>query len=1155
MLDGENPSIQPASSENPPKRGSFSLFFPPSFEFDSGNVENEASKVGLLWKLFNWAGKQCEGFEHLPQSYEIMAMLLTRVALLGEAESLLRIMEDRGILLGGHDIFGKIVEGYARARELEKSISMYTWLRSRRFVPSELCFEVLLNLLIEKNKTLLAFRVYIDMIENGFGLGIENMPTVESIVKLLCKKRKVKEARNVVRKLVASGIEPSRAILNLVANGYSEKKDFDDLLNFLKERKFAPDVPVCHKILFSQCKYFGSEQAYVFMLELESLGFTPDEMTFGIFISSSSKEGKLKDAFIYLSELLSRCLKPDIHCYNALLSGVFVKGMWKHASEIFHEMLENGPAPDLSTFRVLLAGYCKFRRFNEAKAIVLEMVNHGVVQLSPVEDPLSKAFGILGFKPSMVKVKRDNDAGLSKAEFFDTLGNGFYLDTDIKEYEKTVMGVLEDAMFSDCNSLVSKECNQGNIKAALMVKDKMICRGQNLSLPAYSALIKGLCLSRSYARKAIFLFEEFPELAYQLDQETLNSVVRVISKREVAFKGMRVLAGMLHRSFSIDNETFTVLLLGLCKKGCQKEIRKCWELALTHKWLPCLKDCKALWDCLCQQGMLQEALQLFENMLVASLHSFSDISNIFSEVLSGSGHAHFAVVFLDEVVRQRELLSDSAYSHIVSGLCKEKGFQEAFDVLDAMLEKNIAPCVDVCCQLIPQLCRLHRWEKAVVLKEIVSKKDPASCLSVYYALICGLYRGGMVRQATLQFHQMIASEVSPDSNTLNVMIQVYRADNNSRRVGELLAFMVRNNLSLSISSYRDLLKLMFIQDRVPDALSLKEIVSRETNSMFIVMYNILIFQNFQTGDSSLVTVLLEEMTGKGLVLDEVSYNFLICGYYKCKDASRSVEVLKTMIDKDLRPSNRSLRMVIKHLCIHKNINEALELSRVMESRGWIHGSVVQHAIVVGLLSCGRVQEAESFLRRMEERCLLPFSISYDSLIKKFCQYGRINMAIYLLDIMLKKGNLPSPTCFDYVIQGLGICKALDDALNLHAEMLARGFKPSIKSWDMIIQGLCAEGQTVESERFLDCMVQLGQTPTPKLYQVVIDKYSSENRLDKASALLHKMQKHGYVPDFKTHWSLISNLSKSNKENTENGGFLSKLLSLSGFTRTKNSKVG
>ncbi|KAF6148207.1 hypothetical protein GIB67_011982 [Kingdonia uniflora] len=1125
------------------------------FEFDSGNPAVELRKVGLLWKLFKWDFEGGSDFDHVPESYEIMGLLLTQVRLLRDAEKLLQLVESRGVILGCGEIFCRMIEGYVSVGELENAIITYNLMRSRGLVPSQFCYQVLLNLLTEMNQTKLAFQVHIDMVEMGFILSNENETKTifEEVTSLLCKEMKIQEARTLVKKVTTSRFEPSGLVINMIADGYCEKKDFDDLMSFLSEMKCAPDTCICNKIISFVCKNYGTGKAHLFAHELECTGFKPNESTFGILISYSCREGKVKDAFIYLSEILSRCLKPDLHSYNALMSALFKEGMWKHVKNIYDEMVERGTRPDLSTFKVLLAGYCKFRKFDKVKEIIGGMVKQKLVQLSPLEDPLSMAFTVLGFDPSSVKVKRDNNADLWKAEFFDTLGNGLYLDTDTNEYENRVMAVLDDSILPNFNLLIVEKCDEGDLKAALMLKNNIIHRGEKLSLAAYSALMKTLCLSHSHAMTAIHIFDEMPEQARHLDQDTYNLFIRVICKRGTLQRGRLILENMLLRDLSVENETYSTLISGLCMKGNPKELLEFWNLARKYKWLPTLNDCKGLMRCLCQKGMLKETIEILESILETCPQLISDVKNIFVKELCDTGYTSIAHIFVEEILRYGWVSEEMVYSNLLQGFCKEQQFQEAFGILERLLEKKMTLCLDVYRMLTPLLCKSFRLENAMDLKEIMLKKEPAASLSVYYTLIKSLWLVQQVAQATLQFREMLMKGFLPEIELCNVMLEGNCQDKNIKKVRELLSIMVRKKFSLTISSYRHIVRLMCTQGMVIQALSLKELMSMETEFPPLILHNVMIFHLLQSGYSSLVSLLLDKMQRKGLVLDVFTYNFLVYGYSKCKDVSRSVEALESMIDKNLRPSNRSLRIVIGFLCSENGLDKAVSLSRVMEGRGWMHGSIVQNAIVEGFLFCGKFWDAEYYLRRLEEKGLIPNNINYDILIKSFCSYGRVSKAIDVLNIMLKKGNLPSPTSYDSIIQGFCTGKSLDEALNFHSEMLIRKFMPSIRSWNALVIGLCKTGRSSESEMLLDSMFELGQIPTWDMYQSVIDRYCLENNLNKASQLLNKMQQSGHVPDFKSHWSVISNLSNSNdKDSSESEGFLSNLLSRSGFTRKNNS---
>ncbi|KAL6136496.1 hypothetical protein ACLB2K_061791 [Fragaria x ananassa] len=420
------------------------------FELQCGKVgfEFDARKVESLWGVFKWVTEKVEGFKHKPQSCEVMASMLVRVGLLREVEVLLPTMESQGVLLGSGEIYSDLIEGYVGDGELDRAIAVYDRIRGR-VVPSLQCCGVLLDQLVGMRKTQLAFRVCSDMVEMGFDLRDVKKATFEGVIRLLCRDGKIQEARDFVKGAVTFKIKPSNLVLNEVAYGYCEKKDFDDLMSFYAEIKCAPEVVAGNRVMHSLCSHFGTRRAEPYLQELELLGFNPDEVTFGIMIGWNCRERKLKCAFLYLSEMLRRHLNPHVCTYNALISGVFMEGMWKHAGEVFAEMVDRGTTPDFSTFRFLLAGYCKARQFDEAKRIVFVMASHGLIQLSSDEDPLTKAFMVLGFKPLAVTLKRDNDVGFAKTEFYDNLGNGLYLDTDLDEYEKRMTGILEDCMVPD----------------------------------------------------------------------------------------------------------------------------------------------------------------------------------------------------------------------------------------------------------------------------------------------------------------------------------------------------------------------------------------------------------------------------------------------------------------------------------------------------------------------------------------------------------------------------------------------------------------------------------------------------------------------------------------------------------------------------------
>lgn len=1126
------------------------------FEAESRKLGVEAEKVESLFKLFNWAANQSRDFVHDPQSYKIMVTLFIQAGRFREADSLLKIMEMNWPSLGSHEFYCEIIERYIDACELESSIVVYHRAKDVGLVLSKSCYRALLDLLIQREKTQLAWRLYMDMLEAGYVSSEEN-PSLEYIIGNLCRDGKIQDARNLIKKVMDFGVQPSQIVLDKIADGYCDKKDFEDLMNFLTEHKSAPASHVCNKIISSRCWNVGTEEALSFLRKLEAIGFVPDEITFGILVCSSCQEGKLKNAFIFVSDLLSRNLKPTVYIYNALISAIFKRGMGEHAIDVFHDMIDRGITPNASTFRVMLAGYCKERKFDEVRLMISEMVKYGLVLLSPMEDALSKAFVFLDLEHLGVKVKRDTGAGISRAEFFDALGNGLYLEADLDEYESTIMGILDNSMIPNFNLVVTKECRIGDVEASLRAKSELVQWGQKLSLSSYSKLLKGLCSSQSYVIEAIHLFEEMVEWDNHLDQASLNLLIQTLCKKGMIYKARLILGKMLQRELHVENKTYTAMIWGFSKEESMTELKECWKVARKGKWVPEPQDWKPLLSCLCKRGMIKKALELLDSMVENYPRLISDICNTFIKKVCLTGFSNIGCVLVEVVLGRGLVLDHAAYNHLITGFCNEKKFHQAFRILDIMLEKNMTLHVNMCKLLIPHLCQSNLMEKAMVLKQISLSEQSSDSSPVQNTLLNGLCKIGKLYEATAELQHMLLRGIDIWESTFDLMLSEYYRGNNFSLALELLCVMLRRNVSLSISGYRTLVRMMCMQCQMHNALRLKNVMLRETKYPQLVIYNILIFYLFRMGSSLMVEKLLDEMLEKHLIFDEVTCNFLIYGYYKCKDASKSVVTLNTMIDKNMRPSNRSFRMVIDYLCGNGRLEKALELSKLMEFRGWMHGSVFQNTLVLGLLSSDRLRKAEQFLGRMQEKGLSPNNVSYDYIIKRFCEYGRLKMAVELLNVMLKKGNLPSDISYNMVITGCCIHKDFEKALDFHAEMLHKNLVPSVESCNALVCGLCVEGKAYEAERLLGIMLQLGQTPTRDMYQSLVDRYYLDNNLHKVCELLHQMQHIGYVPDFKTHWSLVSNLSNMDcKNNSNNNRFLSQLLSHSGFpVKDSNIKGG
>ncbi|GFP90376.1 pentatricopeptide repeat-containing protein at5g15280 [Phtheirospermum japonicum] len=1060
-----------------------------------------------------------------------------------EAEYLLSRKESQGILLDCDKILSNLIEGYLGDFELDKGLSIYEGMRKLDLVPSFSSYKAILEYLVQLNETELMYNVYVDMIKTRMGKNAEEKEIHENVIQLLCRDGKVQEARYLVKKITGFGIKPTNLAVNAISSGYCYKKDYNDLLGFFTEAHIVPNAKLGNKILFSLCRNFGSEQANVFLQKLEEINFCPDEITFGILIGFSCREGKLKNSFFYISEIVSRGLKPDVYSYNALLSRMFKEDMWVHARDVLVEMNDTGVIPNLSTYKVLLAGFCKARKFDEVKAIVSEMADRNLIKLSKSDDILTEGFKILGLSPSAVKIKRDNDKGLPKAEFFDNLGNGLYLDTDMDAYEKKTTRVLEDCMVLDFNSVIIEKNRSLDIK---IIVDEMENWGQELSLPALSSLLRAPFSVETVNRYLAVMFESI----YKLDHEDLNILIRVFSKKGFTFRARTVFDGIVRRGYTVENDTYSALLFDTCKKGDLRSFRYICELARKFNWSPGEKDRNALLGFLCKNRWFNETFELFEIFLSVNSNDIIDTFHVFLEKLCSQGFTSMARVFLDECSNQADIFDRTAYTRLVNGFCREKKFTEALKVFETMLSRNLSPSVDVYTQMISHLCKTNS-EKAVELKNSCLREQPSALIPINRALIKGFSKSGRIENAASLFKEVLSLKgLILDAEVCNALIEGYCGQkNNFKKVKELLGAMIRKNLSISVSNYSKMLCLSCTDGKLSLAMSLKELMLQVSDLSPLVLHNILIFHV----SSMCNHFLLDKIISKGLHFDDVTYNYVIRGFLLCDDTSRSLYYLTNMMSQDFQPSNRTLRKLIARFCENGDINPALDLCREMESRNWIFGSFIQNKIVDALLGNGNIREAVDFLDKLASKDLIFNNVSYDYLIKRFYQHGRLDKSVDLLNLMLRKGFNPESVSYDYIIRGFCDGYKWDKALDFYTEMLCRGLKPGLITCEILVCGLSECGRLGEGERILRSMIEFGENPRREVFETLVNKYTLEKNTSKVSEVVRFMQQNGYEPDFETHWSLISNLSDSSRkdESVKNSGFLSGLLSGFGIARKKN----
>ncbi|XP_071706467.1 pentatricopeptide repeat-containing protein At5g15280, mitochondrial [Rutidosis leptorrhynchoides] len=1014
------------------------------FESNVGKLGIDAKKVGSLFGFCKWVcsnNKKGIVFKHFDQSFKIMVGLLVRVGLYKDAEWVLLLMEKEGILLDDCEVFSNLIEWYVGVFELEKGIYMYDRMRALNLVSSSSCYRTLVNYLICKRQSECLFRVYGDMVDGGLG----EKDIYENVIRALCRAGKVLESRILVKKADANGIKPNYVILDAISSGYCEKKDYFDLLSLFSDINCVPDVAIGNKIIHSMCQNLDVDKSLKYLEDLQDLGFNPDAITYGILIGWSCKEGNLKKALIFLSNFLSKGLKPHKYSYNAIISGVFKEGMWNHAKEIVLEMEDEGVTLDISTFRVLVAGYCKSRKFDEVKVIIEMMVNKGLIKLLPLEDHITKAFSLLGIDPLAVKVRRDNDVALSRTEFYDSVGNGLYLEGDVIEFDRTMINVLNDSMIPDYNCLIVNDEGFSNYKAV----DELVQWGQELSFAAFSTLVNKFRASNSGFKTITTLLENMPKLYENLDQETLNFLIRAHIKRGFLHKAKKLYDEMVKENAKIENETYSALVTGLCKKGNSKDLLECWDLVQYKKWLPTLKDYKTLIYSLCENNMLSQSLFLFERAFMDYPQDSADYLYDFLEKLCKLGFSKVALVLFEKLLETGYELDYVAYNHILYGLMKENRFSEAFAISDRMLTKRLLLTFDVYNALLYGYCLVNDMKKVNELFGTILKKNVTIYVSSYSKLVSLMCKTGRFNLA-LWLKDLMVKQSFVHITVYNILIFHFMASRNIELVDALLDEIQESGLEFDSFTYNFLVY----------GFSKCKLSSRSNYYLIEMMYKDLKPSNrsiravirslSEYGEFVKVLNFSQEMEKKNWVHCSFVQNKVVEGLLNIGKVQEAVNFLDNMIVKDLIPDNINYDNLIKLTCHYGKKDKAYDLLDTMLKKENVPDSTSYDCLIQHSCVSNSIEEALDLYTEMMNLKLVPSTKTYEVLIEKLCECGRTLEAEKLIDAMICIGEKPSKVMFGSVVSRYKFERNFKRASGILQRMQQFGYKPDFEThWSLI----------------------------------------------------------------------------------------------------------
>ncbi|KAK4352020.1 hypothetical protein RND71_027538 [Anisodus tanguticus] len=549
----------------------------------------------------------------------------------------------------------------------------------REFKFSPTVFYMVLRIYAKKGLFKNALYVFDNMPKWGI---VHKLGSCNSLVK---KDGKVDKPEIFVEEIEKMGLELSIATYHSLINGYVEKKDF----------KGVESVWRVNRRVLSNGKM---DDALRIRDEMLRSGFKMNLFICNSLINGYCKAGKISNAEQVVRSMTRWNLKPDSYSYHTLLDGYCREGLIQNAFNLCDEMIHNGINPTVVTYNTLLNGLCREGAIVDAMHLWNLMLTRGVVPNAVGYGTLLDAFLNMGeFEKALVLWKHILARGHTKSRIL--------LNTVLKGFCKMWKMVVADLLFNKMEELGCSPdgvtyrtlsdgyCNAGEIEKALKMKDTMELQNIPSSIENFNSLISGLIKAGKFS-KVEDLLSEMNDRELTPNIVTYGALIAGWFKELLPEKAFKAYSEMREKGLNPNVIIVSSIISGLYKLGRTDDAN-----IFLQKILDCHKSVVPY--------------NVLYNIAVAGLCKLGKFDDA------------------RDAIKYKLLLTKRLYPRC--GISLVGKVNEAFNLRDEMLIKDIVPNIAVYNALINGLCKAGNTERALRLFSIatqnyVSLPSMLSCL-------------------------------------------------------------------------------------------------------------------------------------------------------------------------------------------------------------------------------------------------------------------------------------------------------------------------------------------------------------------------------------------------------------------------------------------
>jgi pentatricopeptide repeat protein len=267
------------------------------------------------------------------------------------------------------------MKALARVGDVDQVVDLFAELMlsasSAGVVPSILCYNTLLNALVEDGRAADTRRVFDEMLALGV---VPNVSSFNILVKLYAWRTvEFHLAYKEIHGMRGHNLEPDVGTYSTLVTGLCQVGKLDEawgVLDWMLQEGCCPMVHTYTPIVQGYCREGRIEEARKLIDFMEDSGCPPNAVTYNVLIRALCDDARFDEVKQVLAEIKMKGQKPNTVTYNIYMDALSKHGMAKEALQQFEDMQGEGLYPTAFTLSIILNCLCCNSRFSQAISLL-----------------------------------------------------------------------------------------------------------------------------------------------------------------------------------------------------------------------------------------------------------------------------------------------------------------------------------------------------------------------------------------------------------------------------------------------------------------------------------------------------------------------------------------------------------------------------------------------------------------------------------------------------------------------------------------------------------------------------------------------------------------------------------------------------------------